>query len=38
MKSVLSEFISDVQQWTPSHGLSCVGPPAKTYVNQLCAV
>ena len=32
------EFISDVLQWTPSHGQAKVGWPARTYIQQLCAI
>ena len=31
------ELISDILQWTPSHGLAKVGRPARTYIQQLCA-
>ena len=30
------EFISDVIQWTPSHGRAKTGWPARTYIQQLC--
>ena len=30
------ELISDVLQWTPSHGRTKVGRPARTYIQQLC--
>ena len=30
------ELISDVLQWTPSHGWTIVGRPARTYLQQLC--
>ena len=32
-----NELISDVLQWTPSHGRVKVGRPARTYIQQLCA-
>ena len=32
-----NELISDVLQWTPTHGRVRVGRPAKTYVHQVCA-
>ena len=31
------ELISDVLQWTPSHGRAKAGRPAWTYIQQLCA-
>ena len=31
------ELISDVLQWTPSHGWAKVGQPARTYIQQLWA-
>ena len=31
------EFISDVLLWTPSHGRTEAGRPARTYIQQLCA-
>ena len=31
------ELISDVLQWTPSHGRAKAGRPARTYIQQLCA-
>ena len=31
------ELISDVLLWTPSHGQAKAGPPAWTYIQQLCA-
>ena len=31
------ELISDVPQWTPSHGRAKVGRPVRTYIQQLCA-
>ena len=31
------ELVSDVLQWTLSHGLTKVGRPARTYLQQLCA-
>ena len=31
------ELISDVPQWTPSHGRAKAGRPARTYIQQLCA-
>ena len=31
------ELISDVLQWTPSHGRAKAGRPARTYLQQLCA-
>ena len=30
------ELISDVLQWTPSHGRRKAGRPARTYIQQLC--
>ena len=30
------ELISDVLQWTPSHGRAKTGQPARTYIQQLC--
>ena len=30
------ELISDVLQWTSSHGRAKAGPPARTYIQQLC--
>ena len=30
------ELISDVLQWTPSHGRAKVLQPARTYIHQLC--
>ena len=30
------ELISDVLQWTPSHGQAKAGKPAWTYIEQLC--
>ena len=30
------ELISDVLQWTPSHGRAKTGCPARTYIQQLC--
>ena len=30
------KLISDVLQWTPSHGWASVGRPARTYQQQLC--
>ena len=30
------ELISDVLQWTPSHGRAKAGWPARTYIQQLC--
>ena len=30
------ELISDVLQWTPSHGWAKAGRPAQTYIQQLC--
>ena len=33
----LDELISNILLKTPRYGLSCVGGPAKTYINQLCA-
>ena len=30
------ELKSDVPQWTPSHGRSKAGRPARTYIQQLC--
>ena len=30
------ELISDVLQWTPSHGWAKAGRPARTYIQQLC--
>ena len=30
------ELISDVLQWTPSHGRAKAGRPARTYIQQLC--
>ena len=32
------ELISNVLQWTPSHGLAKAGQPAWTYIQQLCVV
>ena len=31
------ELISDILQWTPSHGWVKAGRPARTYIQQLCA-
>ena len=31
------ELISDILQWTPSHGWAKAGRPARTYIQQLCA-
>ena len=31
------EIISDILQWTSSHGLAKTGRPARTYIQQLCA-
>ena len=31
------KLISDVLQWTPSHGRVKAGRPAQTYIQQLCA-
>ena len=31
------ELISDVLQWTPSHGRAKAGRPARTYIQQLGA-
>ena len=31
------ELISDILQWTSSHGRAKVGKPARTYIQQLCA-
>ena len=31
------ELISDILQWTPSHGQAKAGRPARTYIQQLCA-
>ena len=31
------ELISDVLQWTPSHGRGKTGRPIRTYIQQLCA-
>ena len=33
----LDKLISNVLLWTPMHGLTSVGWPARTYVHQLCA-
>ena len=33
----MDELISDVRLWTPSHGRSKAGRPARTYIQQLCA-
>ena len=30
------ELISDVLQWTPTHGRAKAGRPARTYIQQLC--
>ena len=30
------EHISDILQWTPSHGRAGVGRPSRTYLQQLC--
>ena len=30
------ELISDVLQWTPTHGCAKAGRPARTYIQQLC--
>ena len=30
------ELISDVLQWTPTHGRTKAGRPARTYIQQLC--
>ena len=30
------ELISDVLQWTPSHGRAKAGRPARTYIQKLC--
>ena len=30
-------FISDILQWTPSHGRAKTRRPARTYIQQLCA-
>ena len=30
------ELISDVLLWAPSHGRAKAGPPARTYIQQLC--
>ena len=30
------ELISDVLQWTPTHGRAKAGRPAQTYIQQLC--
>ena len=30
------ELISDVLQWTPTYGRAKAGPPARTYIQQLC--
>ena len=32
-----NKLISDVLQWTPSHGWAKAGQPARTYIQQLCA-
>ena len=32
------ELISDVLRWTPSHVWAKAGRPARTYIQQLCAV
>ena len=32
-----NKFISNVLQWTPTHGHTSVGWPIKTYIHQLCA-
>ena len=32
-----AELISDILQWTPSHGWAKAGRPARTYIQQLCA-
>ena len=31
------ELISDILQWTPSHGQAKAGRLARTYIQQLCA-
>ena len=31
------ELISDILQWTPSHGWAKAGWPARTYIQQFCA-
>ena len=31
----MSELISDILQWSPSHGPLSVGRPTKTYLQQL---
>ena len=31
------ELINDVRLWTPSHGRTKAGRPARTYIQQLCA-
>ena len=31
------ELVSDVLQWTPSHGRAKAGRPVRTYIQQLCA-
>ena len=30
------EFVNDVLRWTPAHGQSKAGRPARTYIQQLC--
>ena len=32
-----NELISNILQWTPSHGQTKAGWPARTYIQQLCA-
>ena len=32
-----NELISDILLWTPSHGRAKPGPPARTFIQQLCA-
>ena len=32
----MDELISDILQWTPSHGRAKAGRPARTYIQQLC--
>ena len=31
------ELISDIHQWTPSHGRAKAGRPVRSYIQQLCA-
>ena len=36
-KQIKDDIISDILLWTPSHGRTKVGRPARTYIQQFCA-